>query len=526
MLRNSRLPTLAALALILIAGGIAAWAVASDVRAVTTAGTSMEPRYRAGDLVLTRSARNYRVGDVVAFRNREVGGPLTLHRIVASENGRFTTKGDNKLAADPLPIDESEITGVSWVHLPRAGAVLAWIREPSHIALISGIIVALAGAVGAVNEARQRRLRGAVVSPATAFFVQSRLHDGVVLAGRLLRPVAVLAVVGVAATYWGFNRDLRSPQPTTVGYTQQDGLSYTARSSSPAVYAGGAAVTGQPVFRKAAGPVELRYTYRLTPERGAEQRGATLLSGSARILLRVANGTGWQRDVTLVQRARFRNGKVELRAVLPVERLERLSARAGAATGLQGSDLTVIVVPEVTVKAVLAGRPFSTRFGTPANFTIGKDVIRLNAPQQGLRVGAPLGNQISGSVVGPDRFVTAHANVLGRKVAISSLRYAGIGMLFFAAGLGILALVASASTLLLREPSRLRLLYRAWLVPVMEIPVEGSRVVPVESFGALRQISQSYGRMILHETREGESRYAVSVEGDLHLYVSRSAARS
>ena len=224
MPRSTRLPTLAALALILIAGGIAAWAVASNVRAVTTSGTSMQPRIHAGDLVLTRAARSYRVGDVVAFQNREVGGPLTLHRIVSSESGTYRTKGDNKPAPDPLPITARDIRGIEWIHIPRAGGALGWIREPGHIALISGLIVALAGAVGAFNEARQRRLRGAVVAPATAFFVQSRLHDGVVLAGKLLRPVIALAVVGAAATYWGFHRDLRSPVETTIGYTQQDAL--------------------------------------------------------------------------------------------------------------------------------------------------------------------------------------------------------------------------------------------------------------------------------------------------------------
>ena len=46
------------------------------------------------------------------------------------------------------------------------------------------------------------------------------------------------------------------------------------------------------------------------------------------------------------------------------------------------------------------------------------------------------------------------------------------------------------------------------------------------SFGALRQLSQSYGRMILHVESPTENRYAVSVDGDLHVYISRTPARA
>src|SRR5438552_15737223 len=57
-------------------------------------GMSMEPRLHEGDLVLVRSASDYRVGDVVAYQNRDLGATV-LHRIVGIHDGRYVFEGDN-----------------------------------------------------------------------------------------------------------------------------------------------------------------------------------------------------------------------------------------------------------------------------------------------------------------------------------------------------------------------------------------------------------------------------------------------
>ena len=54
---------------------------------VVTAGTSMEPRFHTGDLAIVRSAREYRVGDIVAYRSRALN-TIVLHRIIAKVGGR------------------------------------------------------------------------------------------------------------------------------------------------------------------------------------------------------------------------------------------------------------------------------------------------------------------------------------------------------------------------------------------------------------------------------------------------------
>src|SRR5262245_42576463 len=83
-----------------VAALVAAWAtlapsqLGGPVSYALVVGSSMEPKLERGDLVVTRPAADYRVGDVVLFHDRDLGRDV-LHRIVAVGDGRFVTKGDN-----------------------------------------------------------------------------------------------------------------------------------------------------------------------------------------------------------------------------------------------------------------------------------------------------------------------------------------------------------------------------------------------------------------------------------------------
>ena len=61
----------------------------------------MEPGYHTGDLVLVRKAQTYQVGDVVTYRDAEMGS-YVIHRIIGIEQGLFVLKGDNNSWIDPF----------------------------------------------------------------------------------------------------------------------------------------------------------------------------------------------------------------------------------------------------------------------------------------------------------------------------------------------------------------------------------------------------------------------------------------
>lgn len=135
---------------------IAPTAIGGPATYVVTDGTSMLPRLHADGLVVTQAADDYRVGDVVAYHNRDLGA-VVLHRIVAIDGDRYVFKGDNNDFLDSYHPTRSELVGREWLYLPHAGAYLRTLRSPRTF----GVIAALAGlaAGSAFMPARKRRRR-------------------------------------------------------------------------------------------------------------------------------------------------------------------------------------------------------------------------------------------------------------------------------------------------------------------------------------------------------------------------------
>ena len=67
-------------------------AVGGPLTYVTTRGDSMEPRMHQGDLVTARKASDYKVGDVIAYRDQQLLNQVVLHRIVSQEGDTFTRR--------------------------------------------------------------------------------------------------------------------------------------------------------------------------------------------------------------------------------------------------------------------------------------------------------------------------------------------------------------------------------------------------------------------------------------------------
>jgi signal peptidase I len=137
----------------LVAGMLLGWllllrptALGGPASYVFVTGVSMEPTLRTGDLVVLHEADAYAPGDVVAFRVPEGQpgeGALVIHRIVGgSADTGFVMQGDNVRAPDDWHPAGSDVVGRQWFHVPGAGTVVAWIRQPAVFAsLMAGAVV-------------------------------------------------------------------------------------------------------------------------------------------------------------------------------------------------------------------------------------------------------------------------------------------------------------------------------------------------------------------------------------------------
>jgi signal peptidase I len=107
-------------------------------------GTSMEPGFHTGDLVVLRRASRYRKGDVVTYSVPEK--PYTsynvVHRIVKElPDGRFIIRGDNRDADDPWLVSNSDIRGKQVLLVAKGGFVLLFFSTPIGFALMFGVLV-------------------------------------------------------------------------------------------------------------------------------------------------------------------------------------------------------------------------------------------------------------------------------------------------------------------------------------------------------------------------------------------------
>jgi signal peptidase I len=124
-------------------------------------GSSMTPVLSGGDLAVVRSISRAGVGDVVLYRDPELGVAV-LHRVTALEGDRLVLKGDSNDFLDDSRPTAADVAGSLWFSVPHAGSTLAWIREPLHAALLVFVLALLAlmgnssASVGTRGEASRR----------------------------------------------------------------------------------------------------------------------------------------------------------------------------------------------------------------------------------------------------------------------------------------------------------------------------------------------------------------------------------
>src|SRR5262249_56487927 len=86
-------------------------------RYAVVSGTSMEPLLRHGDLVLLRAPATYHAGEVVAYKNAQLGR-IVLHRIIRRSGPYYIFKGDNNNFVDPDKPTRNDLIGRLWLTVP------------------------------------------------------------------------------------------------------------------------------------------------------------------------------------------------------------------------------------------------------------------------------------------------------------------------------------------------------------------------------------------------------------------------
>ena len=108
----------------------------SGYRAYILHTNSMSPALKSGDLVIDRPAHAVHAGEVITFRHSGLSTDVVTHRVTDVTAGVIHTKGDGNPTADSWDIRPNQVRGVMALHLPRAGYVVVFLRQPTGVASV------------------------------------------------------------------------------------------------------------------------------------------------------------------------------------------------------------------------------------------------------------------------------------------------------------------------------------------------------------------------------------------------------
>lgn len=171
-------PLLAGVALV---GGLATgwWLLApqtvgGSMAYLAVRGSSMEPTFHPGDLVVVRAGPPYEPGDVVAYRtpasapglgargdasaDGEEAAPVIVHRVVGLDGERLVLRGDANAADDALRPAPQEVLGRQVARVPGVGGVFAGVRQSAGVAVVA--VAAVLGWAAMSRRSRGRRRAG------------------------------------------------------------------------------------------------------------------------------------------------------------------------------------------------------------------------------------------------------------------------------------------------------------------------------------------------------------------------------
>ena len=494
---------------------------------VVTDGISMQPRFHSGDLVLVRPEGNYRVGQIVAYHNRQLG-TIVLHRIVGRVGSRYVFKGDNNNFMDFEHPARSQLIGALWMHVPGMGADLSSVRSP---ALIGGLFAIGTLLLGGAAFARRRRRRGrerragerglGVAAPAPLGGAGGGGAVPVMLSVGLaaISPFVVLALVA-------FTRPSSAAISVNVPYAQHGRLAYEATPSAGPAYPAGRVRTGDPVFTRVVGSLGFRYTYRFSsPE-------AHRVAGRAELTATLASTSGWQTTIPLGRPAPFHGDVASVSAPLDVASLLGLTSRVEAITAVHGT-YTLTVAPHVTLDGRVGGAALHASFSAPSRFSLNKLEIRPltsngSAAGETADPNALFVKAAQGTATGRQSR-PAHLSLGAIAIGVQAARAIALG------GIALVAFALAAAMSLLRprrrdETSSILSRYGSLIVPVECVwQLPGVSVIDVADMDALARIAAHYERSILHERTDygdafwvsdesGQFRYAVWAEEDEELW--------
>ncbi len=448
---------------------------------VVVNGNSMEPGFSKGDLAVLKTASDFQVGDIVAYKYPGLGD--VFHRIVEIKGNSYIMKGDHNSWLDSYQPTQEDLIARYWFAIPKVGLIVSLFKSPWMIALLAGILVLIMG-LTMINSSRKELPTGKggknKLSSRVGFKI-ARWRESYYW---LFYAIGLIALVlGIVA----FTRPITKTVNDKVEFQQNGIFTYSGRSDQ-SVYDTQGFTTGDPVFMALSCKVNFEFQYALlTP---GEFNGG----GAYQLLAALQGSNGWRRNVELTPEATFTGNKFDSKATLDICALRDLINNTESITAVQYLTYNVVINPKVKVQGQFDGLQLNDSFNPTLTFSIDQEqmYIPLNSNQSE----NPFQPMTSGFVS------TSHTeantiSIFSLQLPVATARTISLVTLLVALlGLAIPMLIFSRSGQQ-NDKLKAKMMMGPMLVETLASPVSGAeRLVDLVTFEDLVQLAESMGTTV------------------------------
>jgi hypothetical protein len=361
--------------------------------------------------------------------------------------------------------------------VPQGGIWIRRLTNPTTLGALTFVLFITGSAAATKRRSRRRR---AMSQHAT----RSRLPAPLAAAALL---TAAMGVLGASAGALVWTRPVTTSEARTSSAVMR--FSYTAEVGHSAAYDTASISAPNPVFRKLAQTVDVRYSYTGQP-------------GTVSVSALLSTSSGWYATVPLAPARRFSGMHLEGSVRLDLRALDARAQAAATVIGIPAGLIKIVVTPQVQA---LDGTSF-------------QPTLNLNlTPLQLSPAEGPL--TVTSKSVAPDAStVSAKLGWHGRHLSVVQARVASLALVIASLliGAGLLLIGRRSAS---NESEAIRRRYRPLLARVHPMPMTGDHpVIDVTEFATLARIAERDGHPVLHWSRSGVDTYIVQDAGCTYRY--------
>jgi hypothetical protein len=430
-------------------------------------------------------------------------GAYIIHRIIAIERDHYIFKGDNNSWIDTYRPTRAELIGKLWIHMPKLGKAIEWLRLPINLGLTTGLLGGILMASMMIKP--KQRGKGQSIPSGN---LGGMLEGGVYLFG-------FFALIFLGLSIFAFIRPLTRPAEK-IQYQQESHFSYSA-TGTPVIYDTEMVRSGEPIFPRLTCFLNIAFSYNVT---GNQLQG---VSGNYQLIARVMDEqSGWQRTIPMNELTAFTGNSFSAASNLDVCQIVSLVNTLKQETGLRASSFTLEVIPHVVVTANAMDTQIVDSFEPKLVFRFDEVHFSLSVPKgQDDPLYSSKQSLAENANLEPNTL-----SLLQWKLQIGTIR--GIALFGLALSLGGLLLAGFHlfSATQQSQEALIRLKHGGLLVNVYDHSLEpASRLIDVTTIDELAKLAERHNTLILHMTINFLHSYMVQCNGLTYRYVFSAGRR-